>query len=254
VNNERQKQILELLEKKGEVQLNELKNIFPGVSTMTLRRDLIAFENEGIAIRTYGGAVNIKKLPEGNGEEYPYSRRIRENVEAKIEIAKKTLSLVETGRSIYLDAGSTSMTFAEKIPDENYSIITSGINIALELMKKQKISVMLPGGLVNRNTFSVSGPSAMGFIDNINIDLAFMSSSGFSIEGGFTISNIYECELKKKVINAAKKVYMLMDTSKINKNLSFTFAKLEDIDIWITEKKLPYEIEEAALKAKVNLL
>lgn len=254
MNNKRQEHILEILEKKGDIQLNELKEIFPDVSMMTLRRDLIKFEKKGIVFRTYGGAVSVKKLPNGSGEENPYSLRASENVEAKIQISKKALELVEKGRSIYFDAGSTIMYLAERLLDDNYSIVTSGINISLELMKKLKVSVIVLGGHVNRNTLSVSGSSTVGFLEYINIDLAFMSASAFSIESGFTISNIYECELKRKVIENAKKVIMLMDTSKINKNLPFTFAKLEDIDLWISEKELTPEIIKEAKRNKVQLL
>jgi DeoR/GlpR family transcriptional regulator of sugar metabolism len=121
-------------------------------------------------------------------------------------------------------------------------------------MKKTKLSVISLGGLVNRNTLSVSGSNAVSFLENINIDLAFMSASAFSIESGFTISNNYECELKRKVIQNAKKIIMLMDSSKINKNLPFTFAKLEDIDLWISEKDLSSEIIKEAKKNKVQLL
>ena len=251
--NKRQQYIIELIEKKGEIQLQELKDIFPDVSMMTLRRDLISLEKKKMVIRTYGGAISIKKIPNVSGEENPYNLRAAENVEAKIEISKKALNFVERGRSIYFDAGSTIMYLAERLSDENYSIVTSGINIGLELMKKTKLSVITLGGLINRNTLSVSGFNTINFIDYINIDLAFMSASAFSIDNGFTISNIYECELKRKVIENAKKVIMLMDSSKINKNLPFTFAKLEDIDIWISEKTMPSEIIDAAKKNNVQL-
>ncbi len=254
MNNKRQEYILEILEKKGEIQLNELKEIFPDVSMMTLRRDLIKFEKKGNVFRTYGGAVSVKKKPNGIGEENPYSFRVSENVEAKIQISKKALEFVEKGRSIYFDAGSTIMYLAERLLDDNYSIVTSGINISLELIKKTKISVIFLGGLVNRNTLSVSGSNTISFLENINIDLAFMSASAFSIESGFTISNNYECELKRKVIQNAKKIIMLMDSSKNNKNLPFTFAKLEDIDLWISEKELSPEIIKEAKKNEVQLL
>ena len=252
--NERQQYIIELIEKKGEIQLQELKDIFPEVSMMTLRRDLISLEEKKHVIRTYGGAISIKRVPNINGEENPYNLRASENVEAKIKISKKALDFIERGRSIYFDAGSTIMYLAEKLPDDNYSIVTSGINVSLELMKKIKLSVITLGGLVNRNTLSVSGVNTINFLEYINIDLAFMASSAFSIEKGFTISNIYECELKRKVIENSKKVIMLMDSSKINKNLPFTFAKLEDIDIWISEKELTPDIIDAAKNNNIQLL
>lgn len=252
--NSRQHKILNILEAKGEVQLQELKGIFTDVSTMTLRRDLISLENQGHLIRTYGGAVNIKKVYMHAGEENPYSIRAAENVEAKMKIAEKAVKMVEKGRSIYFDAGSTLMCLARIIPDEGFSILTSGSNTALELVKKQCPSVVSLGGQVNRNTLSASGPYANSLIDTMNIDLAFMSASGFSLGSGFTVGNIYECELKRKVIKRAQKVILLMDTSKINKNLPFTYATLSEIDIWICESPLNNELMQEISKYDIRIM
>jgi DeoR/GlpR family transcriptional regulator of sugar metabolism len=255
VVNDRQKKILEILEYNGEVHLQMLKEIFPEVSEMTLRRDLIGFENEGLIIRTHGGGKSIKKIADGNfGEENAYSKRASENIEAKNIIANKALPLVESGRSVYFDAGSTMMHLAKILPDENFAVITSSANISIELVKKDKISVVFLGGLLNKNTLSVSGPAPISMIESINIDLAFMSASGFSVENGFTVSNIFESELKKKVISRAKKTIMLLDSSKIQKDLPFTFAKLDDIDILISEKKMNKDIHAALNEKGVRLL
>jgi DeoR/GlpR family transcriptional regulator of sugar metabolism len=84
--------------------------------------------------------------------------------------------------------------------------------------------------------------------------MAFMSASGFSIDNGFTVGNIYECELKRKVVKKAKKVIMLMDTSKINKDMPFTYSTLNDIDIWICEKVLPEDLVNEAREQGVEIL
>lgn len=252
--NDRQQQILLILEQKGEVHLQQLKDVFPDVSMMTLRRDLIHLEKVGHLIRTHGGAVNAKKLNAVSGEEDAYSRRASENVEAKLKIAEKALPLVEKGRSIYVDAGSTTMCLARLLPDDNYSILTCGANIALELVKKLNISVVTLGGLLNRNTLSVSGPGAMAFLDTVNVDIAFMSASGFAIDNGFTVSNMYECELKRKVVSRAKKVILLVDSGKVNKVLPFTFAYLQDIDTLVVETPLPDSMQEACRKHSVEIL
>ncbi|WHH61533.1 DeoR/GlpR family DNA-binding transcription regulator [Petroclostridium sp. X23] len=254
MNNERQQQILEMLEQKGEVQLQQLKDFFPEVSVMTLRRDLISLENEGYLIRTHGGAVSAKKVAAITGEEDEYSRRAAEHIEAKLKIAEKAVPLVERGRSIYFDAGSTIMCLAKLIPDESFSIVTSGANIALELLKKQNCTVITLGGHVNPNTLSVSGPNAVSYLDSINIDIAFMSASGLSPESGLTVSNVYECEVKKKVVRRAKKVVILLDSRKINKNMTFTYANLEDIDVLVCERPLPADIKAEAEKYGVRIL
>jgi len=254
VINERQQHILELLEQKGEVQLQQLKDIFSEVSMMTLRRDLISLENEGYLIRTYGGAVSVKKIAANSGEEDAYSRRATENVEAKMKIAEKAVHMVEKGRSVFFDSGSTIMCLAKLLPDDSYSVVTSGANIALELIKKLRTSVFTLGGLMNRNTLSMSGPYAISGLNTINIDLAFLAASGFSIDRGFTVSNMYECELKRKVVEQAKKVILLMDTGKMNKDLPFTYATLEDIDVWVCEKELPNDVAAEAAKYNVKIL
>lgn len=252
--NERQEKILNILNEKGEVQISELRNVFPQVSTMTLRRDLSHLESKGQLIRTHGGAVNIRKLSSIYGEEDAYTLRAAENVEEKMLIAEKAKEFLDNGRSIYLDAGSTIMYFSRLIPDENFSILTSGINIALELTKKEKITIYHTGGQLNNNTLSSSGPTAISMLDTINIDIAFMAASGFSIENGFTVSNFFECELKKAVIKKAKKVIMLVDSSKFNKVLAFTFGHLSDMDILIGDDKIPEHIVKKAKDAGVKVL
>jgi DeoR/GlpR family transcriptional regulator of sugar metabolism len=251
---QRRNTILELLERSGSVSLNELGEIFPDISVMTLRRDLIQLENEGIVIRTMGGAVKTNKPNTPSGEESAYPTRESEQKEAKETIAKKALAFVETGRSIYMDAGSTIMSLATQVPDETYSMITSGINIAQMLLNKEKPSVVVLGGFANRNTLSMSGPLTAHILDSLNIDIAFISASGFSIDSNFTVANIYEAELKTKVLTKAKKVIVLMDTSKINKSLPYTFASIRDIDILITETKLSKDLIEHFKKNGVTLL
>jgi len=252
--NERQEKILGILNEKGEIQISELKDIFPDVSAMTLRRDLSYLESKGLLIRTHGGAVNIKKLTSIYGEEDAFSLRAAENVDEKMLIAEKAVQFLDRGRSIYLDAGSTIMYFSRLIPDDNFSIITSGIITALELTKKSKITIYHTGGQLNNNTLSSSGPTAISMLDIFNIDIAFMAASGFSLENGFTVSNFFECELKKAVIKKAKKVIMLADSSKFNKVLAFTFGHLSDLDVLISDDKIPEYIVNRAKEAGVTVL
>jgi len=254
VNDFRKQKILSILEQKGEIQLQKLKEFFPDVSTMTLRRDLIALEKEGHLIRTHGGAISTKKLWQLTGQEDEYSKRAQENIEAKMKIANIAKGLVEKNRSIYFDAGSTIMCLAKIIDDSNFTIITSGLNIALELAKKKNVFVVMLGGIVNSNTLSVSGPNAIFSLDRMNIDIAFMSASGFCLETGFSVSNAYEGELKKRIIEQSQKVVMLMDTSKVRRNMPFSYARLDEIDIWVCEKALPEDIEKAACDCGVKIL
>ena len=138
--------------------------------------------------------------------------------------------------------------------DEYLSVMTSGLNIAEELIKKQKPTVTLVGGQFNRNTLSASGISSAQFIREVNIDIAFMATSGFSMENGFTSGIYTESELKKEVIHRARKTIMLMDSSKIDKIMTFTFAYLDDIDILISDDDLDPEIKKEAERRGIQVV
>lgn len=240
---------------KGEVHLKELEKLFPDVSSMTLRRDLNYLEEKGYILRIRGGAKSINRVP--GAQEDVFSQRAMEFTEEKMKIASKALSFVERGRSIFIDSGTTTMCLAKIIPDDNYSILTSGPNIGLEILKNHKPSVSLIGGQLSRNNLSTSGMISLELIRKINIDIAFMATSGFSLESGFTIGDLNESNLKKAVIKKARKNILLMDVSKLDKNLPFTFAVLKDIDILITDRdasEIPEAIQRAAEKTGVEII
>lgn len=229
---DRREKIIEYLRKNNVVMLKELEAMFPNVSAMTLRRDLAFFENLGEAVRIRGGARYVKNPTE---QEDVYALRAIKNQEAKDKIAKIASRYIETGRSIYMDSGSTGMLLARCVPDLNLSILTSAPNVALEVSKRYKPTVTLIGGLINRTTLSVSGDQSLGFINSVNVDFAFMVASAFSLDNGFTCGNYSEGELKNNIIKKAKKIIVLIDSSKFGKSMPFTFADLENIDIIVTD-------------------
>lgn len=246
--------IYDLIEKKGEVTIAELALVFPDVSSMTIRRDLDVLENENKIVKIKGGAKSISHLSrsmiKGNIED-DYARREMLNPVAKAEIAKKAAPLAEEGRSIFIDAGSTMMSLASCLLDGRYCIVTSGVNVALEMALNKSAKVHLLGGQLNRSNFCISGAGALEQIKAINIDIAFMGASGFSAEDGFTNGDFNECELKKAVIKKAKKTIILMDSAKLGKSMPYTFCNLEDIDALVIDKpteKLLSLAEDAGIK------
>lgn len=236
---DRRAAIGEMIEKEGIVYLANLSRLFPEVSVMTLRRDLDFFEANGVAVRIHGGAQ--KKVA---GSEPFYSFRANRNRESKELIAKLCLEHITEGSSIYLDCGTTSMELAKLLPDIKLSIITAGPNIGMEVAGKGNADIVILGGQLNRDNLSISGRLAEDMLDEINIDLAFVASSGFSISGGFSCGRYNEGAVKRKVLKKARKKIILMDDSKFNKSLMFTFASADDVDLLITNAKPPDEICE----------
>ena len=234
--NERQQRIQQLINKNGEAKLSELESLFPDISTMTIRRDLEKLESLGEIVRTRSGAKSIAYLTRLS--EAQFSERESENITEKNFIAQTAQRYVRQESSIFLDTGTTVTGLARLLKSDKLFIITTAPNSALECAKNHDNTVFMTGGQLSSGNLSLSGVNALSFLEHINIDIAFMASSGFSFRSGFTCGSFDECRIKKRVIEKAAKVIMLMDSSKFGRNMPFTFAGIADIDVLITDSKI----------------
>ena len=249
--------IYDLIEQKGEVSLKELEALFPDISSMTIRRDLDALENENKIVKIKGGAKSISHLSRSmlfKNVEDDYGNRETLNTEAKRIIAQKALPYAVSDRSIFIDAGSTTMQLASKLPDERFFIVTSGINLSMELAANKHITVNLTGGQLSRSNLCVAGAGAIEHLKNINIDVAFIGASCFSPEGGFSNGDYNECELKKYVVSKAKQTIVLMDSSKLGKNMPYTFCYPENVDLLIMEKAPDEELQKISKQTGMKII
>jgi DeoR/GlpR family transcriptional regulator of sugar metabolism len=252
LNTKRIWEINSYIQQKGEVHLSELVALFPDFSAMTIRRDIDYLEQQGFVVRTRGGAKSISHLT--RLKEDVFVKRELENRGAKEIIAKKALSFLEGGRSFFLDSGTTLLNLAALVPENCGVLITAGPNIAVELCRHGQQNVSVLGGSVNTENLSISGASALEQLRNVNIDVAFMATSGFTIEAGFSVGNINEAQLKRLVITRAQRVVMLMDHSKLENRLPYSFANFVDVNALITEDLPPPKIIEAARQAGTELI
>ncbi len=238
--NERRERIRNLLGTKPFVSIKELETMFPQVSGMTLRRDIEYFEQQGEAIKVRGGARSTKFITTSTDD--TITTRMNENVESKERIAKRAASLLETGRSIFIDSGSTLQRIVPYVPNERFTFTTTNPMAALELCKIGLPIVNIVGGKLDRDYQTVTGMHAMHFLSDVNIDIAFLSPSGLSLKSGFTGGNYSECELKRVVVEKARLVVILLDGSKFDKSLPYTFCNMNQVHIIITDAPLPAEM------------
>jgi DeoR/GlpR family transcriptional regulator of sugar metabolism len=249
--NERQEKIQTIISVNGETKLSELEQLFPDVSAMTLRRDLEKLETQGEIVRTRSGAKSIEHLARLKEEQY--SQRASENIAEKKDIAQNAYQIIEQGCSVFLDSGTTVTCLAKLLTNDKLFVITTAPNIALECAKNPNITVFMTGGQLSSGNLSLSGVNALSFLDHINIDVAFMATSGFTFNNGFTCGNFDECQMKKRVIEKATKAVMLIDSTKFGKNLPFTFATLSDIDLLVTDDRINREVLEELQKQEVEV-
>ncbi len=231
----------EFIDKNGKVTLHELECAFPDVSSMTLRRDLNRLEEKNAVLKVPGGAISVDSVL--RAKEAEFSERINFNAAEKLEIADKAVKLVERKSCIFIDGGSTTTYFARALPDDNFYVLTNAIVIAETILRKEKPTVSLLGGDLRKNNFITVGKSCVDFIEGVNIQTAVMTATGFIKDvGAFTCGIQSEADVKRKVIEKADKVIMLLDSSKVNKKTPYTFASLENVDCMVVDKNFPKEL------------
>ncbi len=249
---DRIEEIAELLDKRGKLTLNQLDTYFPDVSQMTLRRDLLQLEQAGRIIRVRGGAMSVKEVQKVSNE--PYAKKTAMHTDEKIRIAQKAASLIEENCSLFIDGGTTAMCLAKELPDINIHVFTNGLAVAIELAQKKNLNVTMLGGQVMKENLSTASPVARSYFENTNFELAIISASAFTPENGFSCGSMVEADLLKMARNKAKSMYMMLDSSKIGKIMPHTFARLEDIDVLITDDEFPAELKEEFLKRDIVVM
>ena len=208
---ERLDRIRQLLLSQGAVRVAALSRELD-VSEVTIRSDLARLEQEGFARRTHGGAV----LARGTRFERPFAEQEARFREEKQRIGAAAAGLIEDGDTIILDVGTTTTEIARHLPQvTNLVVVTSALNIALELERHPGVTVVVTGGTLRPMQHSLVNPLATVLLSQINADKLFLGCNGVSADKGITNSNLQEAEVKRAMIAAAKRVIVVADSSKI---------------------------------------
>ena len=220
LKSERKQLILDEIKEKKFLQLEEMVQLLDS-SESTVRRDLDELESEGHLRRVHGGAEVVSKL---QTEESIQEKSIK-NVQEKMEIAQKALSLIEDGDVIFIDAGTTTELLVELLDRRNLTVVTDSIHHAAKLVDKHFKTIII-GGFVKESTDASIGRAAVEQITQLNFDKAFIGMNGVD-EHYLTTPDMEEAAIKKIIIENAQKTYVLLDASKIGQ---VSFAKVARID------------------------
>lgn len=237
----RRNSIVELVNSRGSVSFAQLREAFPQVSDMTLRTDLKALDQAKRLVRVHGGAKSVEQVI---GTDDLLGRRMSRNAEAKQLIAQKAVKLLRPNTTFYLDSGSTATELARLIPDESYLIFTSGLSCAMELARLARSRVTVPGGSLNRYSMSVCGLPGIRELEQVNFDQMFLGVTCYSPETGFTCGVEEENRLKQTVLRRSGQVVVLLDSSKIGLKNTFSICGLSDVDIIVSDGRLPPDFLE----------
>lgn len=235
---ERRQSLLDILRKQPGLRVPELAQAL-NVSEGTVRNDLNALEDEGKLRRVHGGAVLMQQDQFQNNS---FVRRFQQNAAAKLAIAREAALLVKDGDSILLDASTTVYYLARALSRrQNLRVVTNGFEVARELAENPSNNVILIGGVVNNSSSSVTGLLSERIIEELNIEKAFLSCSGCSLERGMTEILLAEAQIKRKVIESSEVLYALVDSSKFGRSDLTSFASLKKIRRLFTDNDIAPE-------------
>ena len=229
---QRENYILDKLKQDTIVNVEKLAQEF-NVSLMTVRRDLDRLQERGLLYRSHGGAVQRELYP----LEQAYDIKKINNIDTKLKIAAKALTLVNDGDTIFLDAGTTTFELSMLLKvKKDITVITNDLKIALELYQNN-IQTYIVGGKIQQETGSIIGPKAEQFIDSIRVNISFLGTSGVNSEGYLTTPTFEKSVLKRKVVKCASYVVLLADSSKFNRESFVNIVSITDIDAIVTDKQ-----------------
>lgn len=230
---ERRNTILTRLQLVGNVVVAELGEEF-GVTEETIRRDLEKLEAEGLAKKTYGGAVAVKK----NSLDLPFNVRKSVCTEEKQYIAELVSREIKDGDTLMLDASSTAGFIVKRIKDrKNLTVITNSVEILIELSDVEGWTVISSGGTLREGSLSLVGGAAIKTISSFHADIAIISAKGIDTEFGVSEPNEQVAEIKRAMLENSTTRILAVDSSKFDKMSLVRICRLQDANVLVTDKE-----------------
>lgn len=246
---QRQDLILEELKKEPFVTIASLAQLL-NVSEMTVRRDIQKLEDKGEVIQSGGGVKVMTRLH----EELSHDQKAVLHAGEKNRIGQKACELIGPKACIYLDAGTTSLAMCQFLCERvDLTIVTNDLVVAQYMASNSENAVIMVGGLVRSQNLSTVGHLAVGILNALSIDIAFLSASSVDVRG-ITTPDSDKVLVKQAVArNAAKKV-LICDASKFEQVATFIAVPMGQINMIITDSSLSNERHIQLSKSGVEIV
>jgi len=249
---ERQKIILEEIERNGRVIVADLAEMF-NVSRMTIRRDLLEIETTEAIKRTYGGAILSIKNSDQN--EPPTLERMNVMREEKQRLARATADLIGAQEMIFLGSGTTTLYIAQELRDrDDITVLSNALTVLNELATNGKMTLIGVGGFLRRKEFSMIGHFADKVIADLHVDKVIMGIRGVHPRFGLTSDHPQELVTDRTIMDISDTIIIVADHTKIGHVASSRAAPVEKASKLITGKEASAEMLNAIRELGVEVL
>lgn len=251
---ERRRRILDRLEKQETVTVEDLARSF-NVSAVTIRGDLEALSEAGMLVRSHGGAL---RRMEGYPD-VPVKVKETLNHPQKVRIAERAVKMIRENETVVLDSGTTTLEIARQIRRlaaglKGLTVITNALNIALELSAATSVRVIMLGGILRSMSQSLVGPHAEQALKGLQADRAFIGVDGLDLDVGLMTPDVLEAQLTAMMLQIAKEVVIVADSSKFGRRSLSVISRLEPGHKVISDDGVPDEVRAALKARKVELI
>jgi DeoR family transcriptional regulator of aga operon len=249
LSEERRRGILELLGTDGRVLVADLAERFR-TSLITIRKDLEYMHHQGQLERTHGGALPVKT---GALKDSSLQEKSRLHRSEKVRIATAAAQLIREGQVVILDSGTTTTAIARACRHfKKLTIITNATNIAAE-MADTSVEVILTGGVLRQNSYSLVGPLAEEALRKLSADLFFLGVDGFDVRYGLTTPNLLEARVNRAMSESARRTVVVCDSSKFGRRSLSLILPTSAVHETITDKKISRHDLKALRDANVEV-
>ena len=229
---ERRRWLVDQARQVGRIDVAEVARALT-VAKETVRRDLTALEAEGLLRRVHGGAIPVERL----GFEGTLTLRNSSRSDEKGRIADYAVGLVGTAESVYIDEGSTTQAFAERLhPRRPLTVVTNALPVALLMAPREHVTVILIGGKVRGKTLGTIDHWAIRMLEDFVFDLSVMGTNGLTLERGLTCPDASVAAIKARAVSASRRSVLVTDGSKIGSDSSYRFAQVRDLSTIVTDR------------------
>lgn len=240
---ERRQAIARLIRERGAVQVAALSVRF-GVSASTIRRDLEALELEGLARRTYGGAVAGEARDNGP---------VQQADDEKDLIGRAAAKLVNAGETVFLGPGTTTLSVARHLTDRiNLTVVTNALDISSFLTRHSTVSVIVTGGQVQRPEFALIGHISEQTLRELRADKVIIGAGGISVLDGLTGESLPAVTAMRAALEIAPQVIVVAEHSKLGRVATALLAPVDRADVIVTgrdaDPSVVWDLTELGIK------
>jgi len=250
IPNPRQNDLLQEVRARGSVSVEALAEKF-GVTLQTVRRDVQRMAEAGLVARFHGGV----RVPSSTTENIAYRQRQALQADGKARIARRIAARIPAGSSLFLNLGTTTEAVArELLHHKGLRVITNNLNVATLLSDNTDCELVMVGGTVRARDRGVVGEAAVDFIRQFKVDIGLVGISGIEADGTLRDFDYREVMVARAIIEHSRQVWLAADHSKFNRPAMAEVARLQQLDLLITDEAPPEPFPALLNDAGVELV